>query len=220
MFPVRPLGTTYHSENSMKVCPLCVSALALSAGVAGFAWLGSGSTAVASFAADNGYKVDPVHTSAIFGVKHNGVSNFYGRFNKSEGTFNVDAADPSKSFIDISIATDSVDTNNGGRDKHLKSGDFFSVAEFPAMSFKSKSFKKTGENSYDVTGDFTVRGKTKEINVTVTDTGHGKARNGEVAGFETRFNIKRSDYGVSFMVGPGLSDDVAIIYSAEGGKGA
>lgn len=204
----------------MKVCPLCVSALALSAGVAGFAWLGASSTAVADFAAGNGYKVDPVHTSAVFGVKHNGVSNFYGRFNKTAGTFNVDPADPSKSFIDITIETDSVDTANANRDKHLKSGDFFAVTEFPTMSFKSKSFKKTGDGTYDVTGDFTLRGKTTEIIVPVTDTGHGKARNGEVAGFETRFRVNRSDYGVSFMVGPGLSDEVSILFSAEGGKGS
>ncbi|MBX3388562.1 MAG: YceI family protein [Phycisphaeraceae bacterium] len=175
--------------------------------------------AVANFAADNGYKVDPVHTSAVFGVKHNGVSNFYGRFNKTGGTFNVDPADPSKSFIDITIETDSVDTANANRDKHLKSGDFFAVTEFPTMSFKSKSFKKTGDGTYDVTGDLTIRGKTTEVIVPVTDTGHGKARNGEVAGFETRFRINRSDYGVSFMVGPGLSDEVSILFSAEGGKG-
>ncbi|MGH7242514.1 MAG: YceI family protein [Phycisphaerales bacterium] len=203
-----------------KLAKLSLPFLTIAAvGTAAALW-SSSTPVIADFAADNGFKVDPVHTSAIFGVKHNGVSNFYSRFNKTEGTFNVDAADPSKSFIDISIATDSVDTANAGRDKHLKSGDFFSVAEFPTMTFKSKSFKKTGENTYDVTGDFTIRGKTKEITVPVTDTGHGKARNGEVAGFETKFNIKRSDYGVSFMVGPGLSDDVSILFSSEGGKGA
>lgn len=176
--------------------------------------------AIANFTADNGFKVDSVHTSAIFGVKHNGVSNFYGRFNEKSGSFNIDPADPSKSFIDVTIETGSVDTASGGRDKHLKSGDFFAVTEFPAMTFKSKSFTKTGEGTYNVTGDFTLRGKTTEITVPVTDTGRGKARNGEVAGFETKFNIKRSDYGVSFMVGPGLSDDVNILFSAEGGKGA
>jgi polyisoprenoid-binding protein YceI len=176
--------------------------------------------AVANFAADNGFKIDAVHTSAIFGVKHNGVANFYGRFNKADGSFNIDAADPSKSFIDITIATDTVDTANANRDKHLKNSDFFAVTEFPAMTFKSKSFTKTGEGTYNVTGDFTLRGTTKEITVPVIDTGRGKARNGEVAGFETKFNIKRSDYGVSFMVGPGLSDDVNILFSAEGGKGA
>lgn len=171
--------------------------------------------------ADNGYKIDPVHTSAIFGVKHQSVSNFYGRFNKAEGTFNIDPADPSKSFVDITIDTGSVDTANGNRDKHLKSGDFFAATEFPSMTFKSKSFKKTGEGTYDVTGDLTIRGTTKEINATVTDTGRGKGmRGGEVAGFETKFNIKRSDYGVSFMVGPALGDDVMILFSAEGGKGA
>lgn len=187
-------------------------------GTAAALW-SSPTPAAAEFAGD-GFKVDTVHSSAIFGVKHNGVANFYGRFNKISGEFNIDA-DPAKSVIDITIDTDSVDTANAGRDKHLKGGDFFSAAEFPNMTFKSKSFKKTGEGTYDVTGDLTIRGKTKEITVAVTDTGRGKGmRGGEVAGFETKFGIKRSDYGVSFMVGPGLSDDVSILVSAEGGKGA
>ncbi|MFO0861217.1 MAG: YceI family protein [Phycisphaerales bacterium] len=204
----------------MKVCSMCVASLVLAAGVTGIALLGSGTPAAAELA-ENGYKVDAVHSSSLFGVKHNGVANFYGRFNQTAGSFNIDPADPSKSFIEISIDTNSVDTANPGRDKHLKSGDFFSAAEFPTMTFKSKSFKKTGDNAYDVTGDLTIRGKTKEITVPVADTGRGKGmRGGEVAGFETKFNIKRSDYGVSFMVGPALADDVTIIVSAEGGKGA
>lgn len=172
--------------------------------------------------ADNGFKIDPVHTSAIFGVKHNSVSNFYGRFNKADGSFNIDPADPSKSFIDITIATDSVDTANGGRDKHLKGGDFFAVTEFPTMGFKSKSFKKTGDGTYDVTGDFTMRGKTTEITVPLTDTGRGKGmRGGEVAGFETKFTVNRTNYGVSYGSGTGaLGDDVTVIFSAEGAKGS
>lgn len=203
-----------------KLAKLSLPFLTIAAvGTAAALW-SSTPPAVAELNADAGFKVDPVHTSAIFGVKHNGVANFYGRFNKMGGTFNIDAADPSKSVIDISIETDSVDTANTNRDKHLKNGDFFSAAEFPAMTFKSKSFSKTGEGTYNVVGDLTIRGKTKEITVPVTDTGRGKARNGEVAGFETKFNIKRSDFGVSFMVGPGLSDDVMILFSAEGGKGA
>jgi len=178
--------------------------------------------AVAEIAADTGYKVDAVHSSVIFGVKHNSVANFYGRFNKTSGNFNIDPADPSKSFIDVTIDTDSVDTANGGRDKHLKSGDFFSVTEFPAMTFKSKSFKKTGEGTYDVTGDITLRGKTKEITVPITDTGRGKGmRGGEVAGLEAKFTINRADFGVSYGAGTGaLGDDVSIIYSAEGAKGS
>ncbi len=206
----------------MKVCPMCVASIALLTGAAGVALLTTTSTtAVAELAADGAYKIDPVHSSVIFGVKHNGVANFYGRFNKATGTFNIDAADPSKSVIDITVETDSIDTANDARNKHLKSGDFFSAAEFPSITFKSKSFKKSSEGVYDVTGDLTIRGKTKEVTASVTDTGRGKGmRGGEVAGFETKFNIKRSDYGVSFMVGPALADDVSILVSAEGGKGA
>jgi polyisoprenoid-binding protein YceI len=203
----------------MKNRSLAAASLVVVAGVVGISAFHAGSAPAAALSAEGGFKIDPVHTSILFGVKHDSVATFYGRFNKSSGMFNIDAADPSKSVVDIAIETESVDTANGNRDKHLKSGDFFSASEFPTITFKSKSFKKVSEGMYEVTGDLTIRGKTKSISVPVTDTGHGKSMQGkEVAGFETKFNLKRSDFGVSFMIGPALSDDVALIVSVEGGK--
>ncbi len=168
--------------------------------------------------ADEAFAVDNVHSSVIFRVKHNGVANFYGRFDEVSGTFLLNKEDASKSVVDIKVMAEKVNTNNAGRDKHLKGNDFFSATEFPEITFKGKSFKKTGDNTFDVTGDLTLRGVTKEITVPFEHTGEGKGRKGIVAGFEAKFTINRGDYGVSYMIGPGLSDEVMLIVSLEGEK--
>jgi polyisoprenoid-binding protein YceI len=216
----------------MKMCPLCVVSVA-GLSIAGVAFVAghlsaeespaplAALTVVASEAvlsADEGFKVDPVHSTAIFGIKHQGVAYSYGRFEKIEGTFNIDAAKPEASSIDVTIDADSLSTANGKRDGHLKSGDFFSVKEFPKATFKSKSFKKAGEGKYEVTGDLTIRGQTKPMTVTVEDTGRAAGQKGEVAGVRSIFTFKRSEFGMNFMMGKGLADDVEMIVSLEGGK--
>jgi polyisoprenoid-binding protein YceI len=167
------------------------------------------------------YAVDAVHSSVAFRVKHQDVAYFYGRFNKISGSFSLNTDDAAKNSLDITIPADSIDSNNAGRDKHLKGQDFFSVAEFPNITFKSKGWKATGkvdnEQAYDVVGDLTLLGKTKEITVQVRHTGTGQGRGGEVAGLEAKFTIKRSDFGMNFMVGKGLGDDVTIMVGLEGG---
>lgn len=173
--------------------------------------------------ADGAYKVDPVHSSVVFRIQHNNVSYFYGRFDKVTGSFAIDPADAGKNSVDVSIDTESVDTNNAGRDKHLKTQDFFSASEFPAITFKSKGWKPLGkvdgEQAYDVTGDLTLLGKTKEITINVRHTGSGKGgRGGELAGVEAKFTIKRSDFGMTKMVGAGLGDDVTLMVALEGGR--
>jgi polyisoprenoid-binding protein YceI len=173
--------------------------------------------------ADGAFKVDSVHSSVVFRVKHQDVAYFYGRFNKLEGSFNVDAADASKNSVDITIPVDSIDSANANRDKHLKSQDFFSATEFPTITFKSKGWKATakvdGEQAYDVVGDLTFLGKTKEVVAQVRHTGSGTGRGGvEIAGLEAKFTIKRSDFGMNFMVGKGLGDEVTVMVGLEGGK--
>ncbi|HEX8877418.1 MAG TPA: YceI family protein [Phycisphaerales bacterium] len=182
--------------------------------VAGLASFG-GASATASVAADGAYTVDNVHSSVLFSVRHNNVSNFYGRFNKVEGSFNIAEG----GSVDVKVDTGSIDTANEGRDKHLRSGEIFSATEFPTITFKSSSLKKTGENTYEATGELTLRGTKKPLTVTITDTGRGVGRgNKSVAGFETKFAIKRSEFGVSYGVGPGLSDEVQMIVSLQGAQ--
>lgn len=171
--------------------------------------------------ADAPFEVDPVHSSAVFGVKHMNVTNFYGTFDKLSGKFLINTADIAKSMIDVSIDAASVDSNNPGRDDHLKGPDFFSVKEFPSITFKSKSFSKgTGENTFSVTGDLTFRGVTKPVTATLEHTGSGAGPKPGVTlqGFESRFTFKRSDFGAAYLAGKGLSDEVHMIVSFEGKK--
>lgn len=206
----------------VKLAGLSVLGVALAAGGVGVMG-GAGVREVApASSADPAFKVDAVHSSVVFRVKHMNAAYFYGRFNKVEGSFLLDAANPSASSLTVTIPTDSIDTNNGGRDKHLKSQDFFSVAEHPTITFTGRKFEKgaeeNGEISYTVTGDLTLLGKTKEVTATVRQTGQGPGRSGEVGGIEAKFTIKRSDFGMNFMVGKGLGDEVTVMAGLEGGR--
>jgi polyisoprenoid-binding protein YceI len=163
------------------------------------------------------YKVDPVHSSVIFGVKHNGVTNFYGAFKEISGTVSFDAADPSKSSVELTVPVESIDTRSEKRDQHLKSPDFFNAKQFPAITFKSNKIEGSGDN-YKISGDLTIHGVTKPITADFKRGADGKGGQGKtVGGGETRFTIKRSDYDMKFMMGP-LDDDVSIILSLEGAK--
>lgn len=163
------------------------------------------------------YKVDPVHSSVVFSIKHNGVTNFYGAFKEISGAVTFDAADPSKSTVELTVPVESLDTRSDKRDQHLKSPDFFNAKQFPAITFKSNKIEGSGE-SYKISGDLTIHGVTKPITVDFKRGPDGQGGGGKtVGGGEARFTIKRSDYDMKFMTGP-LGDDVNIILSLEGAK--
>jgi polyisoprenoid-binding protein YceI len=162
------------------------------------------------------YKLDPGHSSIVFRVKHLGIAYVYGRFNGPTGSIVFDESAPSKSAIEMQAETKNVDTALEKRDTHLKSPDFFNAGEYPLVSFKSKSVKKLNENTYEVSGDLTLLGKTRPITVKVNGTGAGKDPWGNFRrGFETSFSIKRSNFGMNFMMG-GVSDEVNLTVSVEG----
>jgi polyisoprenoid-binding protein YceI len=191
----------------------------ITAGVAigGLYAVSAAPVATASAPAQAGaFSVDSVHSHVGFRVKHLGTSYNYGRFNNATGSFNIDPADPAKTTIDVSVKTEDIDTANADRDKHLESPDFFSAKEFPTLSFKSKSAKKAGDNKVEITGDLLLHGKTKEITIVAEKTGEGKGRDGKpLIGLETRFTIKRSEYGMTNLIGP-VADEVEITVSLEG----
>ena len=146
-----------------------------------------------------------------------GVTDFYGAFKQVSGTVSLDAADPAKSSVELTIPVESVDTRNEKRDQHLKSPDFFNAAQFPTITFKSTKVEANG-GIYKVTGDLTLHGVTKPLTVEFKKGGESKGQKGEVkTGGETHFAIKRSDFDMKFMAGP-LGDDVNIILSLEGAK--
>lgn len=163
------------------------------------------------------YGVDDVHSMAIFRVQHLGAGQFWGMFNSIKGTATYE---PGKSLaMDVSIDTSSVDSGNTKLDEHLSSPDFFDVKEFPSMTFKSVSSEMKSANLWHVTGDLTMRGTTRSVTVPVEVTGVSNTRMGARAGFEAVFNIKRSEYGVSYGVENGsLGDDTRVIVAIEGIK--
>ncbi|CAN5851011.1 hypothetical protein BH11PLA1_BH11PLA1_12030 [soil metagenome] len=165
-------------------------------------------------AAGTPWSVDAVHSSVIFSVKHNDAANFYGRFKIVKGTFWVDDAAPEKSMIHATVDVDSIDTNNGPRDGHLKSAEYFAAKDNPTITFKSTAWKKSGAKTYDVTGDLTMRGVTKSVVAKVENT----STNPKSGGLEARVTVKRVDFGVG-AAGKGLGEDVNLIVSLEGTHG-
>jgi polyisoprenoid-binding protein YceI len=168
-----------------------------------------------AYAAEN-FKLDPVHTSIVFRVKHLEVAYVFGRFNGPTGSFAFDESTPSNSSIEVIVNAKNVDTAFEKRDNHLRSPDFFNIGDYPLISFKSKSVKKLNQDTYEVSGNLTLLGKTRPITVKAHATGSGKDPWGNFRrGFETSFTIKRSDFGMNFMMG-GVSDEVNLTVSFEG----
>jgi polyisoprenoid-binding protein YceI len=149
--------------------------------------------------ADDTYKIDPVHSSISFKVRHF-FSYVNGSFKKFEGTISVDPGHPEKSSVTATIDTTSIDTKNDNRDEDLRSEHFFDVAKYPTITFKSKSVKQTGADSGDIVGDLTMHGVTKEITLHVKFLGKGKGMGGKaISGWQVMPEpIKRSDYGLNW----------------------
>jgi polyisoprenoid-binding protein YceI len=161
-------------------------------------------------------KVDSVHSFLVFQVKHLDVSWAWGRVNNPTGTVNIDDANLGASSIVIAAKAENIDTGAPQRDNHLKNPDFFDAKQYPDLSFKSTSIKKAGENTYEVAGDLSLHGQTKPLTVTLTRVGAGEkgGRFGYRAGYETSFTIKRSDFGMTGMIGP-VGDEVKLHVAIE-----
>jgi polyisoprenoid-binding protein YceI len=145
------------------------------------------------------WKIDPNHSTAQFTVRHMGVSNVTGTFNKVSGTAQMDEKDLTKSAIDAAIDVTSVDTRVEARDKDLRSDHFFDVAKYPTMEFKSKRVEKQGDD-YKLIGDLTMHGVSREVALTmetpsaiVTDP-YGNLRQG----FSANTVINRKDWGMTY----------------------
>lgn len=167
------------------------------------------------------WTLDTTHTSVNFSVRHMVVSQVRGRFNTFSGTINVDAKDFTKSAVQFTIQAASVDTNLQARDAHLKSADFFDVAKYPTITFKSTSISKVAGDRYVAHGLFTMHGVSKAIDLPFTVYGPVKDAFGKVrAGLQSNLKINRQDYGVKWNMtldngGLAVSDEVDIELNLE-----
>jgi len=136
------------------------------------------------------------------------------------GMITVDRDNLENSSVDVLIDVGSVDTANEKRDAHLKTPDFFDVAQYGTSTFKSKNWKKTGEDIFDVTGDLTLRGVTKEVVLQVTLLGFGPGPRGQLSGWEGTTKLKKSDFGIvgPAMLTKALGDVVTIRLNVEAGQ--
>ena len=169
-----------------------------------------------AYAADT-YEVDSAHSMILFRAKHNKVSYNYGRFNEFTGAITMDETDVTKSTVEFEVKAASIDTGNEKRDQHLRSSDCFSAKQFPVITFKSTkvSAKEGEEDVLEVTGDLELHGVKKSITVDVKITGRAEDREGKpLIGFESIFTIKRSEFGMTYGLGP-VSDDIRLIVSIE-----
>lgn len=162
------------------------------------------------------YKLDPDHTSIVFRVMHLGVGNVYGSFAGATGSLKYDENTPSNNSIEIQVSAANLYTAVEKRDNHLRSPDFFHTEKFPTITFKSTSARKIDNTSFEISGDLSLLDKTLPIRTRVVQTGQGKDPWGNFRrGFETTFTIKRSDFGMGFMLNA-ASDEVQVTVSLEG----
>ncbi len=158
------------------------------------------------------------HASINFKIQHLGYSWLTGRFNDFKGTFSYDENTPSQATISVTIDTDSIDSNHAERDKHLKSGDFLAVDEFPQAKFVSTKIVDKGNGKLNVMGDFTLHGVTKPITIDAKKVGEGEDPwGGYRAGFMGTTTIALKDFGIDYELGP-ASQTVELELHVEGIK--
>jgi polyisoprenoid-binding protein YceI len=171
------------------------------------------------------YTIDKAHSEADFTIRHMAISNVHGAFGNISGTVVYDPSDVTKSSVDATIDVSTVDTGVGARDNHLKSTDFFDVAKFPTMTFKSTSVNSDG-GGFDLLGNLTLHGVTKPVTLKVDAPSKEQAgmRPGTFArGFEGTTTINRKDFGLvwngTLKSGDSvIGDDVKIDINLEGDR--
>jgi polyisoprenoid-binding protein YceI len=146
------------------------------------------------------YRIDSDHSSVVFAVGHAGVGTVVGRFDTIRGHYRLD---PGKVDVKIDIAAKSIDTNHAKRDKHLRGPDFLDAKTFPHIRFVAKKYRKTGKMSGILTGNLTIRGKTRPFSLHVREVGAAqvsalpKPWGGYLTGYDAKGVVHRKDFGIT-----------------------
>ncbi len=164
---------------------------------------------------------DPMHSKLGFTVTHLGIADVPGYFDEYDVTIASNKQDFSDAVVELTAQTKSINTQVVPRDNHLRSVDFFDVEKYPTMTFRSTSIKKLSQGNYELTGNLTIHGVTKQIKVNMLyrgTTANPNAKGAPVAGIQIKGTIKRSDFGVGAgFPPPMISDEVRIKADGEFG---
>ncbi len=145
------------------------------------------------------WQIDNAHSEVTFSVRHMMISKVRGRFNSFRGTIDFNEAEPARSTVNVEIDVDSIETRDAQRDGHLRSADFFDVANYPLMTFVSTRVEPTSNNTGRIVGDLTIRGVTREVVLDVEYAGQSKSPWGSTsAGFHAETKINRKDWGLNW----------------------
>jgi polyisoprenoid-binding protein YceI len=143
------------------------------------------------------WKIDTDHSAVEFAVRHMMVTTVRGQVKDVTGTIEFDPAHPENTTVEANIGIATIHTGVTDRDTHLRSADFFNVEKYPVITFKSTAFKSTGENEGVLSGDLTIVGVTRPVNLDVKYLGQGLSPFGDQrVGFEAETKINREEFGL------------------------
>ncbi len=163
------------------------------------------------------YSLDKGHSQVLFAIGHEGLTDYYGRFDKLSGTLNFDSAEPEKSAVSVTIDTNSVDTPSHELNGTLSGKAVFDAQDFPTATFRSTSVVRTGPTTGKIIGDLTIKNITKPVTLDVTfNGGRPDPMSGSyVIGLSATASIKRTDFGITGMAWePFVGNDVKLIIEA------
>ncbi|HSZ25736.1 MAG TPA: YceI family protein [Cytophagaceae bacterium] len=166
------------------------------------------------------WTIDKAHAKLGFAISHLMVSEVEGSFKITSATVSSTKDDFTDAVVELTADAATVNTENEQRDTHLKSADFFDVAKFPTITFKSTSFTKVADKKYKVKGNLTLHGVTKPVELeAIANTGVNPMSKKTIAGFKVTGKIKRADFGIApSMASAMLGEEVSIIANAEFSK--
>lgn len=163
------------------------------------------------------YRIDPTHTNVIVTWNHFGFSNPSAYFSDVSGSLSFDPAAPAKASINVSIPVQSVDTKVPAlNEEFLKEAEYFDVARYPTATFRSTQVTPTGDKTFDVAGDLTIKGVTKPVVFSATLNGMGEHPMSKkpAIGFDASTVIKRTEFNLG-KYAPYVSDEVTLTITTE-----